>query len=276
MPPTATEGAARPGGGLVDSHCHLDAPEFDADRAAVIARAHDSGIRAIVVPSVDAAGFGRVRALCQAHPGLHPAYGLHPMFLAGHREEHLAELREWIERERPVAVGECGLDFHVEGLDREAQQAYFLRQLELAREFDLPLILHARRAVDAVIAAIRRAGSGAGPRLRGVVHSYSGSMEQARQLVGLGFLLGFGGPVTYERARRLHRLVAALPLECLLLETDAPDQPLAAHRGERNEPARLPGVLQAVARLRGAPPEEVARATTRNACALFGLAAGAD
>jgi TatD DNase family protein len=251
---------------LVDSHCHLDAAEFDHDRDAVLARARAAGVTRQIVPAVDAAGWPKLRALCAAEPGLHPAYGLHPIHLAAHRPEHLLELRDWIERERPVAVGECGLDYFVAGLDADAQQRCFERQLALAREADLPVIVHARRAVDAVIAAVRRIGG-----LRGVVHSYSGSAEQARQLWKAGFLTGLGGPVTHARAHRLRRLAAAMPLDCLLLETDAPDQPDAGFRGQRNEPARLPVVCATIAALRGIPPEEVAAATTANAVRLFGL-----
>ena len=188
------------------------------------------------------------------------------MYLAEHRPDHLEALADWLERERPTAVGECGLDFFVEGLDADTQRMYFARQLELAHEFELPVILHARRAVDEVIAGIRRIGA-----LRGVVHSFSGSEEQARQLWKLGFLIGLGGPTTYERAHKLRRIVATMPLEFLLLETDAPDQPLATHRGERNEPACLPEVLATVATLRGEDPQAIADATTRNARRLFGL-----
>lgn len=253
---------------LVDSHCHLDAPEFDRDRDAVVSRARAAGVARQVVPAVDAAGWPKLRDLCAATPGLFPAYGLHPMYLAEHKPEHLRELRAWIERERPVAVGECGLDFFVEGLDATQQDTYFEGQLRLAREFDLPLIVHARRAVDAVIATVRRAGG-----LRGVVHSFSGSPEQARQLWRLGFLVGLGGPVTYERARRLRALVASMPIEYLLLETDAPDQPDSGIRGERNEPARLAVVCEAIARLRDAAPEDIADATARNAERLFALPA---
>jgi len=251
---------------LVDSHCHLDASEFDADRDAVVARARAAGVTRQLVPAVDAASWPKLRDVCAAAPGLFPAYGLHPTFLQGHRPSHLQELRRWIERERPLAVGECGLDYFVEGLDRDAQAAFFEGQLQLAREFDLPLIVHARRAVDAVIAAVRKVGG-----VRGVVHSFSGSREQAEQLWNLGFMIGLGGPVTYERARRLRKLAATMPLEHLLLETDAPDQPDADHRGQRNEPARITTVLHAIAALRDEPPESIAAATTANAERLFSL-----
>ena len=250
---------------LYDSHCHLDAAEFDADRPAVLARARDAGVARQLVPAVDRASWDAIRTLCAAEPGLRPAYGLHPMFLDRHQPGHLDELRDWLAAERPAAVGECGLDFFVEGLDPDSQRLYFRGQLELARDFDLPVVLHARRAVEEVISTLRDVGG-----LRGVVHSWSGSEEQARQLFGLGFCLGIGGPVTYERARRLRRTVASMPLDSLLLETDAPDQPDADWRGQRNEPARLRQVLEVVAQLRGQPAAAIAEATSANALRLFG------
>jgi len=251
---------------LVDTHCHLDDGEFDRDRDEVIARAREAGVRRQIVPAIDAASWPKLREVCAQDEGLHPAYGLHPLLLDRHTDAHLDELRGWIERERPVAVGECGLDYFIEGLDPERQQHYFDGQLKIARDFDLPVIVHARRAVDAVIASIRRVGG-----LRGVVHSFSGSEEQARQLWKQGFLLGLGGPVTYDRANRLRRLAASMPLEFLLLETDAPDQPDSGIRGQRNEPARITRVLETIAELRGVDTDEVARATCVNAERLFAL-----
>ncbi|WP_293705887.1 TatD family hydrolase [Stenotrophomonas sp. UBA7606] len=249
---------------LFDSHCHLDASEFDPDRAAVIERARSAGVSSQVVPAVTAASWPKLRDVCTLAPGLHAAYGLHPMFLAEHRPEHLQQLGDWLQRESPCAIGECGLDFFVEGLDPDSQRHYFQGQLQLARTFDLPLIVHARRAVDEVILRIRRVGG-----LRGVVHSFSGSAEQARQLWELGFMIGLGGPLTYTRANRLRSLVAQMPLEYLLLETDAPDQPDADIRGQRNEPARLTRILATVAELRQQPAEEIAAQTTANARRLF-------
>ncbi|MGN6151840.1 MAG: TatD family hydrolase [Lysobacteraceae bacterium] len=251
---------------LLDSHAHLAAPEFDGDRDAVLARARAAGVARQIVPAVNAAGWPKLRELCANEAGLLPAYGLHPMYLDEHRDADLVALRDWIERERPVAVGECGLDFFVEGLDPARQARFFDGQLRLARDFELPVVVHARRAVDAVLAAIRRFGP-----LRGVIHSYPGSADQAKRLFDLGFLVGIGGPVTYERANRLRTLAATLPIECLLLETDAPDQPDSDHRGQRNEPARLVRVLDTVAALRGIAPAEVAAATTANAERLFRL-----
>lgn len=251
---------------LIDSHSHIDVAVFDADRDEVLADARRAGVSRQIVPAIGIAGFAKLRDLCAKEPGLYPAYGLHPMYLAGHRPEHLDELVRWIERERPCALGECGLDFYVEGLDPDVQRTCFRRQLELAREFDLPLVLHARRAVDEVVAALRGIGG-----LRGVVHSFSGSAEQAAQLWKLGFCLGLGGPITYPRARRLREIVATMPLEFLLLETDSPDQPLHGFQGRRNEPARLADVCRCAADLRGVEPQAVADATRRNCERLFNL-----
>lgn len=251
---------------LVDTHCHLDADEFAPDRADVVARARAAGVAMQVLPATHADEWPALREAAALDPGLHPAYGLHPTFLRHHHGSHLALLEEWIERERPVAVGECGLDFFVEDLDADAQSRFFEGQLAIARDAGLPVIVHARRAVDQVTAAIRRIGD-----LRGVVHSFSGSRQQAEKLWELGFMLGLGGPVTYARANRLRTLAADMPLEFLLLETDAPDQPDTGHRGQRNEPARLRVVCETIAGLRDVAPKDVAAATTANARRLFDL-----
>lgn len=251
---------------LVDSHVHLDDAAFEQDREAVIARAGANGIADMIVPGVDADSWPRIRELCASHAGLHPAYGLHPMFLRQHLPAHVDALSSWLEREEAVAVGEIGLDFHVEGLDHALQREFFQRQLQLARQHNLPVIVHARGALEEVSLTLRRTG-----QLRGVVHSFSGSEQQARQLWDMGFHLGIGGPVTYPRAQRLRRIVARMPPEFLLLESDAPDQPDADHRGERNEPARIAEILKCVAGLRGEPEAQVAAVTSTNAQRLFGL-----
>ncbi len=252
---------------LFDSHSHLDATEFDGDRQAVIDRARAAGVVAQLVPAVAHASWPGLRDACTLDPGLHPAYGLHPMYLDRHEAAHLQALGDWIEREHACAIGECGLDHFVPGLDPDAQRFYFDGQLALASDLGLPLVLHARQAVEATILALRRIGG-----LRGVVHSFSGSEEQARQLFELGFCIGIGGPVSYERAKRIRRVVAVMPLDFLLLETDAPDQPGVAHRGQRNEPAWLVEVANVVAAVRGTSAAAIAEATFANACRLFGLA----
>ncbi|HET8899387.1 MAG TPA: TatD family hydrolase [Rhodanobacteraceae bacterium] len=250
---------------LADSHCHIDAAEFDPDRDAVLRRARDAGVDTLIAPAVDAAGWDRLEQLCAQHAGLHPAFGLHPVATSQHRPEHLVALHQRL-RQGGIAVGECGLDFWDGMADAALQHHYFEAQLVLAREFQLPVIVHARRALDTVIACLRRAGP-----LRGVVHSFSGSWQQAEQLWRLGFLLGIGGPVTYPRAQRLRRTVTVMPIEHLLLETDSPDQPDAGQRGQRNEPARLATVLDCVAELRGTDRASLAAATRANCHRLFNL-----
>lgn len=251
---------------LADSHVHLDDARFDVDRAEVLHRARAAGVTLQVVPGVDVKSWARIQTLCTPGSGLFPAWGLHPMFMHLHRDEDLATLSQWLEAKRPVAVGEIGLDFHEKDHDAERQRGYFRQQLTLARDFDLPVILHARAAMDEVTTTLRHLGG-----LRGVVHSFSGSEQQAEQLWRIGFHLGIGGPVTYERAQRLRKIVAKMPIEYLLLESDAPDQPGAAHRGERNEPSYIPDALHCIATLRGEDPANVAAATTANTRRLFGI-----
>lgn len=251
---------------LTDSHAHIDDADFATDRDAMFDRAREAGVRHIVVPAVDQASWPRIAAICDAHPLAHPAYGMHPMFLDQHRPEHLDALVTQLETHRAVAVGEIGLDFFVPDLDPERQRGYFDRQLHIARDFNLPVIVHARRAMDEATSTMKRIGG-----LRGVVHSFSGSQQQAQRLWDMGFHIGIGGPVTYERAQRLRHIVATMPIEHLLLETDSPDQSGACHRGQRNEPANIAEVLQVIAQLRGESEEAVASATTANASALFGF-----
>jgi len=254
---------------LVDTHCHLDVAEFDADRAAVLARARAAGVVAQVIPAVHRAGWPFLLELCRVEPDLYPALGLHPVYLEQHDDADLAALAEAIATERPVAIGEIGLDWFVDGLDRARQQVLFERQLAIAREADLPVILHVRRAHDAALATLKRS------RLKGgIAHAYSGSLEQARQYVDLGFRLGFGGMLTFERSTKLRRLARELPLEAIVLETDAPDLTVASHRGERNSPEYLPECLAALAEVRGEDPASVAARTTANARAVFGLPLG--
>lgn len=252
---------------LVDTHAHLDDHSFDPDRGAMFDRAAGVGVRRWIVPAIDRGNWETIEVLCAAREGAFPAYGLHPLFIDAHRDEHLAELPTWLDGHGAIAVGEIGLDFYVEGLDPARQRVVFVRQLEIAREHNLPVIVHARRAFEETIHTLRRFRG-----LRGVVHSFSGSEEQARQLFDLGFHIGIGGPVTYDRANRIRRVVASMPLEWLLLETDAPDQPCAHHRGERNEPAFMMDVLDTIATLRNESVEDIAAATTANAVKLFKLA----
>lgn len=254
---------------LIDTHCHLDAGEFDADRDAVYARALAAGVVIQLIPAISLANCAEVAATCARHPGCLPAWGLHPMYIATHRPEHLAGLRAWIERQRPVAIGEIGLDLFVAGLDPQQQVFYFVEQLKLAREFDLPVLLHCRRANDAVLKELRRFGV-----RRGIAHAFSGSRQQAQAFIRQGLLLGFGGAFTWSRASRLRELARTLPLECIVLETDSPDIPPAWLGRARNEPAELARICAELAALRGLSAAQVAAQTTANACALLGFMPG--
>ena len=251
---------------LIDSHVHSDDDRLQNDHADVMRRAREAGVMAQVVPAISQRLWPRVRAVCQDHPDLYACYGLHPCFHTEHLDEHIAELAEWVGRERPVAVGECGLDYFIENADKPHQQQLFAAQLSLAREFNLPIVIHARKAVEDVINMIRANG-----HYEGLVHSFNGSLPQAHRLIDLGYRLSFGGAVTYSRATRLRELVASLPLDAILLETDAPDQPDAMHEGERNEPAWLLDVWTSIAELREESAEIIAERTTRNAIELFRL-----
>lgn len=251
---------------LIDSHNHFDDGSFDADRPAAYRRAQAVGVDTQILAAVSARLWPKLKTVAAGYPGLYPCYGLHPAYLAEHRPEHLDQLGDWLAQERPVAIGECGLDYYLPDLDPDRQAEYFAGQLRLARRHDLPVVIHARHAVDQVIKMVRRFAG-----VRGMVHSFSGSEDQARRLLDLGILLSFGGPLTYPKATRLRGLMKVLPMDSFLLETDAPDQPLSTHPGQRNEPAYLAEVLACVAELRGSDPATVAAATTANARRLFRL-----
>jgi len=183
-----------------------------------------------------------------------------------HRSEHTHELANWLGREKPVAVGECGLDYAAENLDKAAQQRIFAAQLALAREYRLPVVIHAHKAVEDVIRMVRASG-----HYNGLIHSFNGSQQQAHRLIDLGYKLSFGGAATYARATRLRSLIAKLPLNAIVLETDAPDQPDSLHYGQRNEPAYLIEIWKQISELRAESAETVAEVTTNTACQLFGL-----
>ena len=254
---------------LIDSHCHLDLDIFDTDRDEVILAAKQQKVSRIIVPSVTRDKWCRLARLQKKYSLLEVAYGLHPMFMEHHRDDSITELRDVLKKNKAVAVGECGLDLYVKQTkynDKERQINLFNEQLKLASEFSLPVIVHARKSVDLVLKVIRKY-----PEIRGVVHSFSGSQQQAEMLIKQGFMLGFGGPITYTRATRLRKIVAELPLESILLETDAPDQPDSQHHGQRNVPANLPHIAHTIAELKACELQKVAQVTTENAKLLFQL-----
>jgi TatD DNase family protein len=258
---------------LVDTHCHLDAPEFAGDATDVRRRAARSGVAHCVIPAVHAAAFDTVRTL--AHQGGDSyALGIHPLFTPQALDEDLqvldGALRTHASDPRLVAVGEIGLDYFVPGLDPQRQEFFYREQLRLAKRHGLPVVLHVRRSADRLLRHLRALP------VSGIAHAFNGSEQQALAFVRLGFKLGFGGAVTYERALQLRRLAVALPLSAIVLETDAPDIPphwlyrtaeqrARGERQGRNEPAELARIAEVVAGLRGMPVEELAEATTRNA-----------
>ena len=265
--PAASETASSKAPFFIDTHCHLDAAEFDADRDAEYARAVAAGVAIQIVPAISRDNFAAVAATCARYPGCLPAWGLHPMYAGAHRPEHLADLRAQIAAQRPVAVGEIGLDLFVKGLDYAAQEFFYVEQLKIARDHDLPVLLHCRKANDELLKHLRKI------RVRGgVAHAFNGSPQQADAFIKLGFKLGFGGAFTWPRANRLRRLAVDLPLDAIVLETDSPDIPPVWIGRGRNAPGELPRIAQTLAELRGIDVTAVAQATTRNARELFGLA----
>src|SRR5512139_219584 len=262
---SASETASSTAPFFIDTHCHLDAAEFDTDRDAEYARAVAGGVAMQIVPAISRDNFAAVTAICARYPGCLPAWGLHPMYIDTHRPEHLADLRAQIEMQRPVAVGEIGLDLFVD-LDYATQEFFCVEQLKIAREYDLPVLLHCRRANDPLLKHLRKIGVRGG-----IAHAFNGSPQQADEFIRLGFKLGFGGAFTWPRANNLRRLAIELPLEAIVLETDSPDIPPVWIGRGRNGPGELPRIAQTLAELRGVDVEAVAQATTRNARELFGL-----
>jgi TatD DNase family protein len=263
---------------FIDTHAHLDAAEFDVDRAAVHARARAAGVAMCVIPAVQASHFDAIRQLAHAQQDVY-ALGIHPLYTPQASEADLATLdaQLHLHREDPrlVAVGEIGLDSFVAELNTPqavAKQQHFYRaQLKLAQQHQLPVILHVRRSADGLLKGLRDT-----PVVGGIAHAFNGSMQQAQAFLALGFKLGFGGAMTYDRALQLRRLATELPLSAIVLETDAPDIPphwrytTAEQRAAglpqgRNEPAELPRIAQVLADLRGIPLEELAAVTRANA-----------
>lgn len=255
---------------LIDTHTHLDFPDFDADRQALMTECRALGVRQMVVLGVYQGNWQRVWELVQNDPDLHAAFGLHPVYLDDHRPQDLRELGDWLSRlaghRQLCAVGEIGLDYFIETLDRERQQALFDAQLQLAVDFNLPALIHVRRSHAAVIATLKRFKL----KRTGIIHAFAGSKEEAREYIKLGFKLGLGGAATWPQALRMHRVLAELPLDSVVLETDSPDMAPAMFPGQRNSPVHLPAICAALAGIMAISPEHLAAASTANARELFG------
>ena len=267
--------------GFIDTHCHLDAPEFGTEMPAVRARAAAAGVALCVIPAVGVFNFTAVRALAHAQGDAY-ALGIHPLCTGNAHDEDLAtldaELTARLDDPHLVAVGEIGLDYFVPDLDGGKQERFFHAQLELARAHDLPVLIHVRRSVDKVLKHLRQVGGGR--PWRGIAHAFNGSEQQAKACLDLGLKLGFGGTLTFDRALQVRRLATSLPLEAIVMETDAPDiQPHWLYRTReqredgapqgRNEPGELPRIAAVLAQLRGMSVDALAEATTRNALAAM-------
>lgn len=270
--------------GLIDTHCHFDVEDFDADRMEVAARALAAGVDTILIPGYVASHWSRLFQVCDSFsvPRILPAPGLHPCYVSQHEPAHLVELERLLQA-RPdiVAIGEIGLDYFVDELKtpelKERQQHFFREQLRLAMQYRKPVVLHVRKAHAEVIAMLRDMKFREG----GIVHAWSGGIEEARQYVKLGFRLGIGGALTYDQSRRLRAVVSAMPLSALVLETDAPDMTPQSHRvagagRTRNSPEFLPAVALVLSELKGIPVEQLVREMRQQSCQALRLSLDDD
>lgn len=254
---------------FVDTHCHFDFPPFTGDEVLSIDRAARAGVDAIIVPAIEAAYFERVLDLARRHDALYAALGLHPIVIEHHLDEHLDRLDAVLQtaEKKLVAIGEIGLDLYRENPHFERQQTILDAQLRLAKRHDLPVILHSRRTHDKLAMHLKRIDL---PR-RGVVHGFSGSLQQAQRFIELGYHIGVGGTITYPRASKTRDVMARLPLSALLLETDAPDMPLNGFQGQPNRPEQAARVFTTLCELRPEPAAVIADALLENTRTLFGI-----
>ncbi len=255
----------------VDTHCHVDAPEFKDTLAQIMVRAAGEGVQAILLPTVQASDWVQAKSLVNQYskdiPGLVYTLGIHPLYINRAQESDIDILKNQVEQSlgdpRFVGIGEIGLDYFVEGLDPQRQEFFFHQQLDLAQQFELPVILHVRRSQDAILKALRKRKIPSG-----IAHAFNGSHQQAEQFIELGFKLGFGGAATYDRALQIRRLLQEMPLDCIVTETDSPDIPpawLKEEGGKFNEPALLPRIATQLAGIRGISEEVFSKAVWQNA-----------
>lgn len=254
---------------LIDTHCHLDFDVFNEDREQVLKRAEQNKIKNIIIPGTQKKFWDRINTLCSNHKKLddvrlHPCYGLHPYWIDNHESNDIKALEKYIDKNRPVALGECGLDFRPKFLNKKIQTVFFEAQLDIASNQKLPVVVHSVNATEAVIQSIKKFND-----ITGMIHSYSGSLEQAKQLIDLNFLISVGGSVTYQQAKKIRKVASELPLTSLLIETDAPDQSDQNNQHKRNEPSFLINTIKEIARLRNETEQTIARQTTNNAKKLF-------
>ena len=245
---------------LVDTHCHIDFDDFDNDRDIIIQQAQECGVLDLIVPSVAKSSWHKTIKICASIGQCHLALGLHPVFIEQHQPQHLTELDNLIKIHSPIAIGEIGLDYYLKDLDKDKQRAFFNKQLVIAKQHDLPVVIHNRKAHDDCINFLTEMNIN-----KGIIHAFNGSIQQAEKYIDLGFLLGFGGMLTFERSTKLRNLAKQIPLNSIVLETDAPDMTVAQYRGKRNSPQYLPFILQSIAEIKNISVQETALITTTNA-----------
>ncbi|MBJ9643699.1 metal-dependent hydrolase [Citrobacter sp. FDAARGOS_156] len=254
---------------FIDTHCHFDFPPFTGDESASLQRACEAGVGSIIVPATEAANFSRVLALADNYPPLFAALGLHPIVIEHHSDDCLDQLQQALDKrpQKLVAVGEIGLDLYRDDPQFDQQEWILEAQLKLAKRYELPVILHSRRTHDKLAMHLKRHAL---PRT-GVVHGFSGSFQQAERFVQLGYKIGVGGTITYPRASKTREVMARLPLESLLLETDAPDMPLNGFQGQPNRPEQVVRVFDVLCELRPEPADVIADTLYRTTTTLFNL-----
>ena len=252
---------------MIDSHCHLDFDCF-TDLESTLAACKDAGVDHCVVPATTASSWQKIIQISQTHGMVSYAFGLHPYFVNQHSDADLHELSKFVTRNRPAAIGEIGLDYFDDRLDKARQHFLFEEQVKIAIEHELPLILHVRKANDQVFSLLRKLRFEKG----GIVHAFSGSLQQAQRFLDLGFVLGFGGASTYSRAKRLHSLIRDLPLDAIVLETDSPDMAPSFARGEINSPANLPEIAALIAAEKPVEVQTLIDASDSNVKRVLGFA----
>jgi len=259
---------------LVDTHCHLQMEQFNVDRKEVIERAGSAGVRSLILIGTDSKDNPEALALAEENEFIHVAAGIHPHDASSLDDRLLSELRQWLSHPKVVAVGETGLDYHYMHSPREVQRKAFMQHIELAKQVNLPLVVHTREASEDTMEVLRMQSQGAGPggkKLRGVIHCFSGDTAMAEEAVEMGFYISIAGPVTYKKSDALREVIKSIPIENLLLETDAPYLSPVPLRGKRNEPAYMVHTAWQIAEIKGLSLDDVARITSLNAYILFGI-----
>jgi len=249
---------------IIDTHCHLDFEAFDKDRQQVIARARNNNVSHIIVPATQKNNWESIQDLCATDDCLHACYGLHPYWTDSHTSDDIEALQQWASVDNCVGIGECGLDYREGQADKHQQLNLFEAQLHIATEKRLPIVIHSINATEDVINLIKKY-----PGCTGKIHSFSGSYQQAQQLIDLGFYISFGGTITYKNASKHRHTASTIPLSALMVESNAPDQPDSTHQNERNEPAYITTVLKCLSELRDEGIEAITEQSTLNAKLLF-------